>query len=89
MSSYIAISVLKNSPIPEKELRRFLDYLPEECLKEYLRFSKIYNGKRNRSKLDLIEMIIDGKIKKRFFDLRSDFSFEEADRILKFLGKSK
>ena len=58
MSSYIDISILKNSSIPEKEFRKFLGYLHQECLKEYLGFRKIYNGKRNRSKLDLIDMII-------------------------------
>ena len=33
MSSYIAIFVLKNSSITVKELRRFLGYLSQECLK--------------------------------------------------------
>ena len=35
-SSYLAISFLKQSPLPEKLLRIFLSYLPQELLKEYL-----------------------------------------------------
>ena len=89
MSSYIAISCLKISSIPEKEFRRLLGYLSQECLKEYLSFKKIYNGKRNRNKFDLIDMIINGKIKKIFVDLGSDLRFEEATKILKSLSRSK
>ena len=89
MSSYIAISILKNSSIPGKEFRKFLGYLPQECLKEYLRFSKIYNSKRNRSTLNLIHMIINEKMKERFVGLGSDLTLEEAEKILMSLNKSK
>ena len=34
-------------------------------------------------------MIINGKIKERFVDLGSDFTFEEAEKILKSLKKPK
>ena len=76
MASNIAISVLKNGSIPEKEVRRFLGYLPQEYLKEYLSFSKIYNGKRNRSKLDLIDMIIN-----YLFDVLPNFPFTTSETM--------
>ena len=34
MASYLAISILKQSIMPEKQLRMFLFYLPQESLKE-------------------------------------------------------
>ena len=39
MASYHVISMLKNSAIPQRQLRMFLGYLPPECLKEYLSYS--------------------------------------------------
>ena len=32
-SAYLAISFLKQTPLPEKQLRIFLSYLPQERLK--------------------------------------------------------
>ena len=61
MSSYIEISILKNSVIPAKKLRMFLGYLPQECLKEYLSYGKIYDGKRNGSKLDQLTLLYSAK----------------------------
>ena len=49
-SAYIAISFLKQSPLPEKQLRIFLSSLPQDPLKEYLHDADIYNGRRNMSK---------------------------------------
>ena len=57
-SAYLAISFLKQSPLPEKKLRIFLSYLPEEPLKEFLSCPNIYKTKKNRSKHDLIDVII-------------------------------
>ena len=34
--AYPAISFLKQTPLPEKQLRIFLSYLPQEPLKDYL-----------------------------------------------------
>ena len=48
-SAYLAISFLKQTPLPEKQLRIFLSYLPQEPLKEYLFNANIYTGKRNIS----------------------------------------
>ena len=63
-SAYLAISFLKQTPLPEKQLRIFLSYLPQEPLKEYLYNAEIYKGKRNMSKIDLIDAIISEKNKK-------------------------
>ena len=63
-SAYLAISFLKQTPLPEKQLRIFLLYLPKELLKDYLSNANIYKGRRNMSKHDLIDMIITEKVKK-------------------------
>ena len=55
---------MKQTPLPEKQLRIFLSYLPQELLKEYLYNAEIYKGKRNMSKIDLIDAIISEKNKK-------------------------
>ena len=49
-SAYLAISFLKQTPLPERQLRIFLSYLPQERLKEYLSNADIYKGKRNMPK---------------------------------------
>ena len=61
-SAYLAISFLKQTPLPEKQLRIFLCYLPQEPLKDYLSNANIYKGRKNRSKQELIDMIISEKI---------------------------
>ena len=60
-SAYLAISFLKQSPLPEKKLRIFLPYFPQGPLKEYLYNADIYKEKRNMSKHDLFDMIITEK----------------------------
>ena len=64
-SAYLAISLLKQTPLPEKQLRIVLSYLPQEPLKEYLFNANIYTGKRNISQHDLTDMIITEKNKKK------------------------
>ena len=58
-SAYLVISFL--TPLPEKQLRIFLSYLPQEPLKNYLFNASIYKGRRNMSKHDLIDVIITEK----------------------------
>ena len=60
-SGYLAISFLKQTPLPEKQLRILLSYLPEEPIKEYLYNANIYKVRRNMSKHDLIDMIVTEK----------------------------
>ena len=81
MTSYLAITCLKQSILPEQQLRIFLSYLPQEQLKEYLLHSKIYNGKKSHPKHELIHMIIVGKDKK-FMQLNDDLNVEDAKKIL-------
>ena len=57
-SAFIAISILKQSSMSEKQLTNFLFYLSQEALKEY---AEIYKGKKRLTKNELIEMIITEK----------------------------
>ena len=60
-SSFLAISLLKQSLLPEKQLRIFLSHLSQLSLKEYLSEANIYKVKRNMNRVDLIDMIISNK----------------------------
>ena len=60
---FLAITLLKQSPLPEKQFRIFLSHLSKQSLKDYLSEAKIYNGKRNMNKADLTDMIISKKDK--------------------------
>ena len=71
-SADLAISFLKQTPLPEKQLRIFLSYLPQEPLKDYLSNGNIYKGRRNMSKHDLIDMIITKKIKNVIYTQEND-----------------
>ena len=83
-SAYLAISFLKLTPLPEKQLGIFLSYLPQEPLKEHLSNAGIYKGRRNMSKHDLIDMIISGKSKKTTYtEEHNELTKEEAINLLK------
>ena len=83
-SAYLAISFLKQIPLPEKQLRIFLSYLPQEPPKEYLQNADIYKGKRNMSKIDLIDMVITEKNKKIVYSqVDDDLLKEKANELLK------
>ena len=64
-SVYLAISFLKQIPLPDNQLRIILSYLLQQPPKEYLSHSQIYKGKKNRSKYDLVDMIISEKDKSK------------------------
>ena len=82
-SPYLGISFLK-TPLLEKQLRIFLSYIPQEPLKEYLYNADIYKGKRNISKIDLIDMIITEKILKIVYSQEDDDLLKEkANELLK------
>ena len=80
-SAHLAISFLKQTPLPEKQSRIFLSYLPPEPLKEYLYNANIYKGRRNMSKHDLIDMGITGKI--TYTEENDELTKEEATKLLK------
>ena len=60
-SAFIAISILKQSSMSEKQLTIFLFYLSQEALKEYFANADIYKGKKRLTKNELIEMIVTEK----------------------------
>ena len=62
-SAFIAITILKQSSMPEKQLSNFLFYLSQEALREYLFNADIYKGRNRMSKNEFVEMIITGKPK--------------------------
>lgn len=76
MTSYLAITCPKHFIFPEKQLRVFLSYLPQEQLKEYLLHAKMFNDKKNRTNHELTEMIITGK------DNKSTSVNDNFDKIL-------
>ena len=72
--------------MPEKQLRIFLSYLPQVALKEYLSKANIYNGRRNMSKNDLIDMIISDKVKSKIYTSEDDdLTQEEINNLLKII----
>ena len=88
-SAYLAISILKKSPIPEKQLKVFLSYLPQAALKEYSSKANIYNGRRNMSKNDLMDMIISDKDKNKIYTSEGDdLTQEEINNLLTIIRNS-
>ena len=57
-TSYLAISLLKQSIIPPMQLKIFLSYLPNELLLEYLSLANVCNGNKPISKSVLIDLIV-------------------------------
>ena len=83
-SAFIAITILKQSSMPEKQLSIFLFYLSQEALREYLFNADIYKGRNRMSKNELVEMIITGKPKTiKYFDREDELTKEDAIELLK------
>ena len=83
-SAFIAITILKQSSVPEKQLSIFLFYLSQEALREYLFNADIYKGRNRMSKNELVEMIITGKPKTiKYFDREDELTKEDAIELLK------
>ena len=83
-SAFIAITILKQSSMPEKQLSNFLFYLSQEALREYLFNADIYKGRNRMSKNELVEMIITGKPKAiKYFDREDELTKEDAIELLK------
>ena len=83
-SAYLATSFLKQTSLPEKQLRIFLSYLPQEPLKEYLYNADIYKRTRNMSKHDLIDMIFAEKNETTVYSQEDhDLSKGKANELLK------
>ena len=60
-TAYLAISLLKQSIIPYKQLKIFLSYLPSEALLQYLSLASIYDSTKPTSKKILIDLIVDNE----------------------------
>ena len=83
-SAFIAITILKQSSVPEKQLSNFLFYLSQDALREYLFNADIYKGRNRMSKNELIEMTIVGKPKAiKYFDREDELTKEDAIELLK------
>ena len=78
-SAFIAISILGQSSKSEKQLTKFLFYLLQEALREYLFNADIYKGRKRLSKNELIEMIITDKPQPiKQFDKYEELKKEDA-----------
>ena len=83
-SAFIAITILKQSSMPEKQLSNFLFYLSQDALREYLFNADIYKGRNRMSKNESIEMTIVGKPKTiKYFDREDELTKEDAIELLK------
>ena len=78
-SAFIAISILKQISMSEKQLTNFLFYLSQEALTN----ADIYSRKKRLSKNELIEMIITDKPKSiKRFDKDEELTKEEVIGLL-------
>ena len=78
--AFIAISILKQSSMSEKQLTSSLFYLSQEALKEYLTNAYIYKGKKRLSKNELIEMIITNKPITRTYFIKNNKTLLEQQK---------
>ena len=69
-SSFLCISTLVKSNIPENTLINFLNEVIIQSLKNYLRLANVYDGNANKKKSDLIEMIIYGCMNGKLKNIR-------------------
>ena len=78
-SAFIAISILKQISMSEKQLTNFLFYLSQEALSN----ADMYSRKKRLSKNELIEMIITDKPKSiKRFDKDEELTKEEVIGLL-------
>ena len=83
-SSLVAIGTLLKSNIGEKCLTNFLMNVPNQALRDYLKFANIYKGNSSKKKTDLVEMILYGCITNRLSKSEiKDISIKETNKILK------
>ena len=83
-SAFIAITILKQSSMPEKQLSNFLFHLSQQALREYLFDAGIHKGREKMSENELVEMIITGKPKTiEHFDREDELTKEDALNYLK------
>ena len=79
-SSLVCIGILVKSNISKLCLINFLNQVSSSALRKYLGAAKVYDGNANKKKIDLIEMIVYGKLKNKIVE---DISLKSALTILK------
>ena len=78
-SAFLAISLLKQSSLPEKQLSNFLFYLSQEALREYLSNADTYKGDKRMSESELVDMNITSEPRNiRYFDKEDELTMGEA-----------
>ena len=83
-SAYIAICLLKQSPMRVKQLRIFLSHLQQKSQGEYLFNAGIYERKNNLSQVELIDMNITGKNKENTYLEDNESLMEDATDLLNY-----
>ena len=83
-SSLVCTGILVKSNISKHCLIRFLNDISSNALCRYLGAAEVYDGNANKTKSDLIEMIVygcmDGKLKNKIVE---DISFNKAITVLR------
>ena len=79
-SSLVCTGILVKSNISKLCLINFLNQVSSSALGKYLGAAKVYDGNANKKKIDLIEMIVYGKLKNKIVE---DISLKSALTILK------
>ena len=79
-SSLVCTGILVKSNISKLCLINFLNQVSSSALRKYLGAAKVYDGNANKKKIDLIEMIVYGKLKNKIVE---DISLKSALTILK------
>lgn len=80
-STYLAISILKQSRMPKMQLKKFLLLQPKHVLDKYLHFTNNYTSKKNDKRKDLVDMIINDTTED--IQVINEITKDEADDIIK------
>ena len=83
-TTYLEVSLLKQSIIPHMQLKIFLSYLPTELLLEYLSLTNVYNGSKLISKGVLIDLIAHDNdlIESVYTEKDNELTIDEVDKLL-------
>ena len=83
-TTYLGISLLKQSIIPPMQLKIFLSYLPNELLLEYLSLANVYNGNKSVSKSVLIDLIVydSYSVENMYTEKNNKLTIDEINKLL-------
>ena len=83
-TTYLGISLLKQSIIPPMQLKIFLSYLPNELLLEYLSLANVYNGNKPISKSVLIDLIVydSYSVENMYTEKNNKLTIDEINKLL-------